>query len=166
MCELSQLDAVFLAKKALITAAVFHVVDLYRLVALGRHAKLARVVEVDRKNGRSGSGLLNILPYHALRESAAKIHATAHLHQTTKRTFIGRKFMITSLTLDANGTVPSVRVMFSAGPPAGSSISIGTDTMFRRAISRLPNLVPGILLGYLWWVAFYRRQSMLCVRVV
>ena len=45
--ELGQFHTVLLAQQALVVAAVLDVVDLDRLVALRRHAQLARVVEVD-----------------------------------------------------------------------------------------------------------------------
>ena len=45
--ELGQFHTVLLAQQALVVAAILDVVDLDRLVALRRHAQLARVVEVD-----------------------------------------------------------------------------------------------------------------------
>jgi hypothetical protein len=60
--EFCQLDTILLAQQALVVPAVLNVVDLYGVVALGCHAQLARVVEVDGEDMRLGLALLNVVP--------------------------------------------------------------------------------------------------------
>lgn len=61
MCELRKLDPILFAQQALIMSALFNAVDLNRLIALGGHAKVAGVIEVNREDIRLGLTLLYIL---------------------------------------------------------------------------------------------------------
>jgi hypothetical protein len=66
MCKLCQFYAVFLAQQALIMPAFLDIVDLDGFVALGRHAQLAWVVEVDRQNVGLWLALLNVVSLEQL----------------------------------------------------------------------------------------------------
>lgn len=47
MCEPRQLNTVLLAQQALVMPSLLDIVNLDRLVALGSHEKLPRVVEIE-----------------------------------------------------------------------------------------------------------------------
>ena len=60
MRELGELNAVLLAQKRLAVGALLDIVDLDRLVALGGHEQLARVVEVEGEHAGLGTAFLEV----------------------------------------------------------------------------------------------------------
>lgn len=138
-CESRQFHTIFFAEQLFIMSSISYFVNLDRLITLGCHDELARVIVIEAKNVGSWTTIFWLGSLEELQRGLSAIEERKQLLQEIP-TLVGLKSPIISATLEVLATLlPRVRVMLRVvGVLAGDefsilSISMGVDAMVEVA---------------------------------